>query len=95
MEKNPVQLIIYTKPAGCFQCSKTKDLFAAQGVPFLEVDITTNAAALEYVTAELGYTQAPVVLFAHGSTVTHWSGLDPSKIADAIALYSAENLQHL
>lgn len=91
MEKNPVQLTIYTKPAGCFQCSKTKDLFAAQGVPFLEVDITTSAAALEYVTAELGYAQAPVVLLTHGPTVTHWSGLNPNKIADTIALYGAQN----
>lgn len=95
MEKNPVQLTIYTKPAGCFQCSKTKDLFAAQGVPFLEVDITADAAAFEYVTAGLGYTQAPVVLLIAGPLVTHWSGLNPSKIAEAIALYSAENLQHL
>lgn len=85
-----MQLTIYTKPAGCFQCSKTKDLFAAQGVPFLEVDITTNAAALEYVTAELGYAQAPVVLFTNGSTVTHWSGLDPNRITDTITLYGAK-----
>lgn len=92
MEKNPVHLTIYTKPAGCFQCTKAKDLFAAQGVPFLEVDITINAAALEYVTAELGYAQAPVVQLTNGSTVTHWSGLDPNRIADTIALYGTESL---
>jgi glutaredoxin-like protein NrdH len=53
---------IYTKPSGCFGCNKTKQLFTDAGISFREVDITTNQAALEYITEELGYSQAPVVI---------------------------------
>lgn len=53
---------IYTKPAGCFGCTKTKQKFTAAGVAFTEVDVTTNRAAFEYITEELGYSQVPVVI---------------------------------
>jgi glutaredoxin len=37
---------IYTKPAGCFGCTKTKQKFAEAGIAFQEVDVTANPAAL-------------------------------------------------
>lgn len=79
-------ITLYTKPAGCFGCAKTKELFTTAGIPFTEVDITANAAALEYVSEELGYAQAPVVVCEIGGSVNHWSGLNPPMIAQTIAL---------
>ncbi|MFK4298569.1 glutaredoxin-like protein NrdH [Arthrobacter sp. GAS37] len=80
-------ITLYTKPAGCFGCTKTKQLLTEAGVPFQEVDITTDTAAFEYVTKELGYSQAPVVV-AHGKdgTENRWSGLDKDRIDLVIAI---------
>jgi glutaredoxin-like protein NrdH len=50
---------IYTKPAGCFGCTKTKQKFTDAGIAFTEVDVTTNPAAFEYITEELGYSRSP------------------------------------
>lgn len=74
-------ITIYGKPdATCFACKKTKGKFEEAGVSFVFVDITLpeNAAALSYVTDELGYSQAPVVVVDEHD---HWSGLDPVNIA--------------
>lgn len=81
-------ITIYSKPykSGCFQCDKTKDLFDAAGISYMFVDITSNDAALEYISEDLGYAQAPVVLVEIGGTLNHWSGLNPPKIQQAIAL---------
>ena len=92
METIPAQVIIYSKPTGCYGCKKTKDLFKKAGVPFLEVDITTNAAALAYITDELRYAQAPVVTFERDGTINHWSGLDPVQIAQTVTLYKEQNI---
>ena len=91
METTPAQVIIYSKPVGCFGCTKTKALFERAGVPFVEVDITVNAAALEYITEELGYAQAPVVIYECEGSINHWSGLDPVQIAQTAALYKEQN----
>ncbi|WP_231687146.1 glutaredoxin family protein [Arthrobacter alpinus] len=56
-----LRITLYSKP-GCFGCRKTAEKFTALGVPFQEVDLTATPAALEYVTEELGYSQAPVVI---------------------------------
>ena len=75
-----MSITIYTKP-GCFGCRKTAEKFTAAHVAFTEVDLTMEPAALEYVTEELGYSQAPVVVV---DDQFHWSGLDPANIARAI-----------
>jgi hypothetical protein len=69
-------LTIYTKPAGCFGCNKTKQLFADAGISFREVDITTNAAAFEYVTEELGYSQQRVY---HCTLLRRFDGADSAR----------------
>lgn len=81
-------IAIYSKPykSGCFQCDKTKDLFDAAGIDYTFVDITSNDAALEYISEELGYSQAPVVLCEIEGSINHWSGLNPPKINQTIAL---------
>ncbi|GAB3522838.1 glutaredoxin family protein [Arthrobacter monumenti] len=82
-------ITIYTKPQGCFGCAKTKDLFKAAGVAFTEVDINTNEQALEYISEELGYAQAPVVVYDKDGTEDHWLGLNPEKINQVIRLDQA------
>ncbi|WP_024476411.1 glutaredoxin family protein [Arthrobacter sp. CAL618] len=81
-------LTIYTKPQGCFGCTKTKELFAKAGIAFTEVDITTNDQALEYISEELGYSQAPVVVYEKDGSEDHWSGLNPSKVQHVIELHN-------
>lgn len=73
-------ITIYTKP-GCFGCRKTTEKLAAANIDFTEVDLTEEPAALEYVTEDLGYSQAPVVVV---DDEFHWSGLDPANIDRAI-----------
>lgn len=77
-------ITLYSKP-GCFGCRKTAEKFTACGVPFQEVDLTTTPAALEYITEELGYSQAPVVVV---DDHFHWSGLRPDLI-DQVATSAA------
>jgi glutaredoxin-like protein NrdH len=79
-------LTIYTKPAGCFGCTKTKQNFTDAGIAFAEVDVTTNPAAFEYITEELGYSQVPVVVYDKEGSEDHWSGLNPVKIALVISI---------
>jgi glutaredoxin-like protein NrdH len=82
-------ITVYLKPSGCFGCDKTKQKFTEAGVEFTSVDITTNPGALEYITEELGYSQAPVVVYEKDGSEDHWSGLNPVKIAQVIALDTA------
>lgn len=77
---------IYTKPSGCFGCNKTKHLFTEAGLLFHEVDITTNEAAFQYITEELGYSQVPVVVYDKDGSENHWSGLIKDRIDQVIAI---------
>ena len=81
-----MSITIYTKP-GCFGCRKTAEKFTEAHVAFTEVDLTQVPAALEYVTEELGYSQAPVVVV---DDEFHWSGLDPANIDRAIGFIRQE-----
>ena len=69
---------VYSKPA-CVQCTATKRALTANGIDYNEVDVTTNDAALEYVTEELGYSAAPVVVV---DDQNHWSGFRPDLISN-------------
>jgi glutaredoxin-like protein NrdH len=84
-------LTLYIKPANCFACDKTKQKFTEAGIEFTAIDITTNEQALAYISEELGYSQAPVVLYERDGTEDHWSGLNPPKIAHVIALESTND----
>ncbi len=81
-----LRITLYSKP-GCFGCRKTAEKFTALGVPFQEVDLTTTPAALEYVSEELGYSQAPIVVVDEHF---HWSGLRPDMIDKAISAAGAQ-----
>ena len=48
---------------------------------FVEVDIRQNPGACEYVTEDLGYSEAPVCVVEDGTGEDHWSGVRPDLIA--------------
>jgi len=69
-------LTVYSKPS-CVQCIMTYRVLEKKGIEYTTVDITTNPAALAYITEELGYSAAPVVV---ASDQDHWSGFRPDLI---------------
>lgn len=66
---------IYTTGPQCAQCMLTKKVLTSAGIEYTDVDLTEadNAAAREYVTEDLGYSQAPVVI-VDDEPQNHWSG---------------------
>ncbi|MBB2959577.1 glutaredoxin family protein [Pseudoclavibacter helvolus] len=70
---------VYTTGESCIRCKLTKKALTAKGIEFVEVDVTLaeNAAAHAYITDELGYTEAPVVVV---DDEDHWSGFRPDHI---------------
>jgi glutaredoxin-like protein NrdH len=81
MTATPADYTVYTKP-DCPNCEKTKDYFDSKGITYTSVDIMQVPAALEYITAELGYSQAPVVV-NNSDDQDHWSGLRRDKLVHA------------
>ena len=74
-------LLVYSKP-NCVQCTMTYRTLDRAGVSYDVVDLTENAAAYEYVTGDLGYSAAPVVVISEHD---HWAGFHPDNLARAIA----------
>ncbi|WP_198414398.1 glutaredoxin-like protein NrdH [Cryobacterium luteum] len=68
---------VYSKPA-CIQCTMTYRALDKAGVTYTVVDVTENAAALEYVSEDLGYSSAPIVVVDEHN---HWAGFRPDRIA--------------
>lgn len=68
----------------CSQCTMTKRTLAAkglvEGVDWVDRDLSTdeNEAARTWLTEDLGYQQAPIVVV---DDETHWSGFRPDLIA--------------
>lgn len=81
MTSSPTEYTVYTKPE-CPNCDRTKSYFDENGISYTAVDITEVPAALEYITAELGYSQAPVVV-NNADDQDHWSGLRRDKLVQA------------
>lgn len=77
---------IYTTGPGCGQCMLTKRVLEGKGIDFNEVDIREHAGARDYVTEDLGYSQAPVVVVEDGTGQDHWSGFRPDQIDRVVAL---------
>lgn len=79
-----IKIVIYTTGDGCMQCRLTKQLMNAVGLAYLDIDLTdpANEAAREYVTEDLGYSSAPVVVVDEHD---HWAGFRPDYIQDLIA----------
>lgn len=69
------QVVVYSTPT-CAQCGLTYRVMDSKGIEYSIVDLSTKKAAVEYVTEDLGYSQAPVVV---ASDKNHWSGFRPDK----------------
>lgn len=83
-----MRVTLYSKPQ-CVQCDATKRTLRKVGLGFTEVDLTESESALEYVTEDLGYAQAPVVVVEDGTEQNHWSGFRPDKIKAAASIAAA------
>lgn len=68
-------ITVYSKP-GCQQYKFTCLALDNAGIRYCVVDLTTNAAALEYV-QDLGYSQAPIVVVNEHH---YWSGFNSTEI---------------
>ena len=68
---------VYSNPA-CIQCTMTYRALDKAGVTYTIVDVTENAAAIEYVSEDLGYSAAPIVVVDEHD---HWAGFRPDLIA--------------
>ncbi|MDR6639572.1 glutaredoxin family protein [Paenarthrobacter nitroguajacolicus] len=82
---------VYTKP-GCPNCDRTMEYFDSKGITYTPVDITEVPAALEYITQELGYSQAPVIV-NNSDDQDHWSGLRRDKLVHAAMTHTTANHQ--
>ncbi|MDR6508080.1 glutaredoxin family protein [Arthrobacter oryzae] len=82
---------VYTKP-DCPQCDKTKAYFDSKGISYTAVDITEVPVALEYITEELGYSQAPVVQ-NNADDQDHWSGLRRDKLVQAVMNHTPTRIE--
>lgn len=67
---------VYSKPAGCHQCILTKKELDKLGVPYEDIDVTSDQEAFRFITEELGYSSVPVVVAGD----QHWSGLIPDRL---------------
>lgn len=72
---------VYVTPT-CVNCPKTIHLLKEANIVHTVVDLTTDLEAYKYVTQDLGYKQAPIVIVSDGVEQVSWSG------------HNHEHLQH-
>ena len=72
---------VYSTGPACQRCRLTYLRLEALGISFRVIDVTCdeNAAAREFVTEDLGYTEAPIVV-DDDEPQNHWSGFRPDLI---------------
>jgi glutaredoxin-like protein NrdH len=78
------ELVILYSKANCVQCRQTKKMLEQLTVDFKEVDLSTSESDYKFVTEELGYRSAPVVIVfnAIGGIAKSWSGFQPELIKE-------------
>lgn len=74
-----VSVTVYSTGPSCIRCTMTCRCLQSAGIPFHVVDVTTEPTALQFVTEELGYSEAPVVIVDE-EPQHHWSGFRPDLI---------------
>lgn len=70
-------LTVYTTGEGCGKCKLTMKMLDGKKIPYVVIDLNENPAAHQYVTEELGYSTAPVVVV---DDQDHWCDLRPDNI---------------
>ncbi|WP_448255955.1 glutaredoxin family protein [Microbacterium aurum] len=73
-------ITVYTTGHACMRCRWTIRRLDDLGIRHRVVDLTNpaNAEARTYVTDDLGYTEAPVVVVDDHD---HWCGFDPDRLS--------------
>ena len=76
-----ITVTVYSTGPACMRCTLTCRCLTAASIPFTVIDLTDqrNAEHREFVTDELGYSEAPVVL-VDDDPQHHWSGFRPDLI---------------
>ena len=69
------KVVLYSKN-DCIQCRMTKRNLDSLGIEYQEINLDENPQFLEYVTKDLGFMAAPVVV----TDTDAWSGFQPGKI---------------
>lgn len=83
-----LSVTVYSTGPTCIRCKMTTEQLEAKGVHVEVVELAENSAAREYVTDELGYSEAPVVVVEDGTGQDHWSGFRPDQI-NRVAAHAA------
>lgn len=74
-----IMVTVYTLPS-CVQCDSTKRFLKKNDIAYEEVDLSTDAEAMESIRA-MGYTAAPVVQVGE----KHWSGFRFELLKELVA----------
>ena len=74
-----VSVTVYSTGPSCIRCTMTCRCLQSAGIPFHVIDVTAEPIARHFVTEELGYTEAPVVI-VDDEPQNHWSGFRPDLI---------------
>ncbi|WP_341976055.1 glutaredoxin family protein [Microbacterium sp. LWO13-1.2] len=79
---------VYSTGPACIRCTLTCKRLDAVGIGHTVIDITRDAdkAIRDFLTDELGYSEAPVVI-VDDEPEHHWSGFRPDLI-DALAVHA-------
>ena len=76
-----MQVTVYTTPT-CSQCEMTKKVLTKGNIRYDVVDLSMDEKARDYVTQELGYSAAPVVVAGEH----HWSGFRHGALQNLIQM---------
>ncbi len=74
-----VSVHLYSTGPQCGACQQTRQILDRAGIGYVETNLRDHPDALAYVTDDLGYTEAPVVI-VDGDPQNHWSGFRPDLI---------------
>ena len=81
-----MQVTVYTTPT-CPQCEMTKKTLTKGNVRYEVVDLSLDTEAMAYVTKDLGYSAAPVVVAGN----QHWSGFRLGLIQNLVTQIHGDN----
>lgn len=78
MSSTTAPITVYSTPS-CVQCQMTYKALERSGLDYDVIDLAeeANSAAREWITEDLGYSQAPVVVV---NDEDHWCGFRPDQI---------------
>lgn len=78
-----MKIEVYSKPS-CVQCTQSKKKLEQLGLEYSEIDIFDTPEAYKFITEELKFRAAPVIVVrsSDGEIVSSWAGFNPEKITE-------------